>query len=88
MRPTATTCCAPAGPPAATLGTLPRDDAHGSMIQMPHLVEMAWDYRDQLRMSRRQAADPAAAERTWYVYDASGERVRKATDRCQWFPQE
>ena len=68
-------------PPGRDPGTY-RYDAHGSMIQMPHLVEMAWDYRDQLRMSRRQAADPAAAERTWYVYDASGERVRKATDRA------
>jgi RHS repeat-associated protein len=62
-------------------------DAHGNMLRMPHLQAMAWDFRDQLRMTRRQAIDAADAdgtqhhgERTWYVYDAAGTRVRKVTE--------
>ncbi len=62
-------------------------DAHGNLLRMPQLQEMQWDFRDQLRMSRRQAVNDqdvegnaAAGERTWYVYDSSGERVRKVTE--------
>jgi RHS repeat-associated protein len=62
-------------------------DAHGSMLRMPHLQAMQWDFRDQLNMTRRQAVNPAdtdgaehAGEQTWYVYDAGGKRVRKVTD--------
>jgi RHS repeat-associated protein len=55
-------------------------DANGNMVRMPQLQEVAWDHRDRLRMTRRQAVgNAAAAERTYYVYDASGERVRKVT---------
>lgn len=62
-------------------------DAHGNMLGMPHLQAMQWDFRDQLRMTRRQAAgadDAEGAERQgetiWYAYDAAGERVRKVTE--------
>jgi RHS repeat-associated protein len=61
-------------------------DAHGNMCRMPHLQEARWDFRDQLQMTRRQAVDPADAEgvehggeRTWYVYDSAGQRLRKVT---------
>ena len=30
-------------------------DAHGNMLRMPQLQELRWDFKDQLRMSRRQA---------------------------------
>ena len=62
-------------------------DAHGNMLKMPHLQVMQWDFKDQLRMSQRQKvndddADGAAhaGERTFYVYDAAGQRVRKVTE--------
>ena len=59
-------------------------DPHGNPLRMPHLPVLRWDFRDQLRMSRRQAtgADggPAEGERTWYVYDSTGARVRKVTE--------
>ncbi len=62
-------------------------DAHGNMLHMPQLQEMRWDFGDRLRMTRRQAVSPADAdgtthsgERTWYVYDSSGQRVRKVTE--------
>ncbi|MFN8484247.1 MAG: SpvB/TcaC N-terminal domain-containing protein [Anaerolineae bacterium] len=63
-------------------------DAHGNMLRLPQLQAMQWDFQDQLRMTRRQAvnADDAdgaqhAGERTWYVYDAVGQRARKVTER-------
>jgi RHS repeat-associated protein len=59
-------------------------DAHGSMIRMLHLQIMQWDFKDQLQMTQRQAVNGADAdgmqhhgERTWYVYDFAGQRVRK-----------
>jgi RHS repeat-associated protein len=62
-------------------------DAHGNMLHMPHLQMMQWDFKDQLKMTRRQAvnaADPDGAqhqgERTWYVYDSSRRRLRKVTE--------
>lgn len=62
-------------------------DRHGNMARMPQLQAMEWDYRDQLRMTRRQAVDPTDSdgvlhqgERTYYVYDHAGERVRKVTE--------
>ena len=62
-------------------------DAHGSIIQMPHLPVMETDFRDQLSKTQRQvitcAADRPASngEVTWYVYDSGGERVRKVTTK-------
>jgi RHS repeat-associated protein len=62
-------------------------DPHGNMLRMPHLQAMQWDFSDQLQMTSRQAvnADDADGqqhhgERTWYVYDAGGQRVRKVTE--------
>ncbi len=56
-------------------------DAHGSMLRMPHLSSMQWDYRDQLQTTVRQVVNNGSAvETTWYVYDAGGERVRKLTE--------
>lgn len=62
-------------------------DAHGNMLRLPQLQAMQWDYKDQLRMSRRQAVNAADAdgvarqgERTFYVYDSGGLRVRKVTE--------
>jgi RHS repeat-associated protein len=55
-------------------------DAHGNMTQMPHLPQMHWDFRDQLSASARQVVNNATPETTYYVYDASGQRVRKVTE--------
>lgn len=63
-------------------------DAHGNMPHMPHLQVMQWDFKDQLQMTQRQKVNDEDAdgmqhlgERTWYVYDSAGQRVRKATER-------
>ncbi|MEW6667898.1 MAG: SpvB/TcaC N-terminal domain-containing protein [Thermodesulfobacteriota bacterium] len=57
-------------------------DAHGNMTSMLHLPLMKWDYRDQLQATSRQVVTGGGTpEITYYVYDASGQRVRKITER-------
>jgi RHS repeat-associated protein len=62
-------------------------DANGNMLAMPQLQDLQWDFMNRLKATRRQAvgaddADGIASqgERTWYVYDADGERVRKVSE--------
>lgn len=56
-------------------------DLHGNMTQMPHLPLMQWDFKDQLQASSKQVVNHGTPETTYYVYDASGQRVRKVTER-------
>ena len=56
-------------------------DAHGNMTAMPHLTLMQWDFKDQLRATARQVVNEGTPETTYYVYDATGQRVRKVTER-------
>ena len=55
-------------------------DLHGNMTQMPHLPQMTWDFKDQLTSTQRQVVNNGSAETTYYVYDATGQRVRKVTE--------
>jgi RHS repeat-associated protein len=55
-------------------------DEHGNITSMLHLPVMEWDFKDQLRASQQQVTNGGTAEKTWYVYDASGQRVRKVTE--------
>jgi RHS repeat-associated protein len=62
-------------------------DLHGNMSGMPQLQAMQWDFKDQLLMTRRQAVNASdqdgtlhQGERTYYVYDSAGQRVRKTTE--------
>jgi len=56
---------------------------HGLMTSMPHLTAMAWNSLDQLQSTSRQRVKDSdtVAETTYYIYDASGQRVRKVTER-------
>lgn len=56
---------------------------HGLMTSMPQLTGMQWNSQDQLRSTTSQKVnDPnIVPETTYYVYDASGQRVRKVTQR-------
>ena len=57
-------------------------DSHGNMDRMPHLTLMQWDCDDQLQASSTQAVNNGGTpETTYYLYDASGQRVRKVTER-------
>ena len=55
-------------------------DAHGNIVQMPHLPTMEWDFQDQLYSTQQQVVNNGNAEKTYYVYDASGQRVRKISE--------
>jgi RHS repeat-associated protein len=62
-------------------------DLHGNTMSMPQLQSMQCDFKDQLLMTQRQAVNASDAdgilhqgERTYYVYNSAGERVRKTTE--------
>jgi RHS repeat-associated protein len=62
-------------------------DAHGNLLKMPQLQALQWDFKDRLQMTQRQAVNAQdtdgtqhQGERTYYLYDASGNRVAKATE--------
>jgi len=57
-------------------------DAAGNMTRMPHLPSMDWDFKDQLHATCRQEKNAGRSETTYYVYDASGQRVRMVTERA------
>jgi RHS repeat-associated protein len=70
-----------------TLNEPYKHNLHGNMTSMPQVQVMAWDFKDQLNMTRRQAVNASDSdglahqgERTYYVYDAAGQRVRKVTE--------
>ena len=50
-------------------------DVHGNMTSMPHLPEMEWDFKDELQM-----VDKGGGCKVYYVYDATGQRVRKVIE--------
>jgi RHS repeat-associated protein len=56
-------------------------DVHGNLIAIPHLSSLAWNFIDQLESTSRQVVSTGTAETTFYVYDASGQRARKVTER-------
>ena len=55
---------------------------HGLITSMPSVRRMDWDPFDQLRcVARRDGNAGRGGERTWYVYDGTGSRVRTVTER-------
>lgn len=64
-------------------------DVHGNMVRMPHLggglpgPNMHWDYKDQLRQVDRGGGGAA-----YYIYDASGQRIRKVWEKCPGLTEE
>lgn len=56
-------------------------DAHGNMTAMPHLPAMQWDFQDRLHATRQQVVNGGTGDTTYYVYDASGQRVRKVSEK-------
>ena len=51
-------------------------DAYSNMTGMPSLASMSWNFLDQLRQ-----VDLGGGGTAYYVYDASGQRVRKVIER-------
>lgn len=64
-------------------------DVHGNMVFMPHLgggraeTNMHWDYKDQLWQT-----DLGGGGRAFYLYDASGQRVRKVWEKAPGLTEE
>ena len=65
-------------------------DLHGNMLTLPQLQIIQWDFKDQLQMTQRQRVNiddtdgaQHTRERTYYVYDSSGQRIRKVTESQQ-----
>lgn len=52
-------------------------DAHGNTTTMSHLPLMTSDFKDQLQATQTRIANDGQVETTYYVYDASGQRIRK-----------
>jgi RHS repeat-associated protein len=52
-----------------------RGNEHGSMIKMPHLNDMEWDFAERLSHITRGTTE------AYYNYDGSGERVRKVVEK-------
>jgi RHS repeat-associated protein len=52
------------------------------MMVMPHLEEIAWNFKEELAKSVKQKVNPTTgtAETTYYQYDGQGQRVRKVTE--------
>lgn len=61
--------------------TYPHHEQHGFMNSMPHLSVMEWNFKDELQAVAQQVVNGGVPpETTFYVYDGSGERVRKVTE--------
>ncbi|MFZ1011304.1 MAG: RHS repeat-associated core domain-containing protein, partial [Candidatus Sulfotelmatobacter sp.] len=56
-------------------------DHDGNMTRMPHLPKMEWDGKDQLHATRTQVTNTQRGETTYYVYNSTGRRMRKVTER-------
>jgi len=51
-------------------------DIHGNMQNLPHLMGMVWNYKDQL-----EQIDLGGGGNAYYVYDGGGQRIRKVIER-------
>jgi RHS repeat-associated protein len=64
-------------------------NVHGSMISMPHLGTMTWDFTEHLHYIARTTgslgegvgACPYASLQAWYRYDAGRQRIRKRVEK-------
>src|SRR5271157_1131278 len=54
-------------------------DVHGNMTQMFNLPLMTWDFKDQLASTQQQVVTSGTPPLIYYMYDSSGQRVRKVT---------
>ena len=59
----------------------PHHPQHGFITAMPHLVEMGWNFKEELlKTIRQRLTNGGTTETTYYQYDGSGQRIRKITE--------
>ncbi|GLV55922.1 hypothetical protein KDH_27660 [Dictyobacter sp. S3.2.2.5] len=56
-------------------------DGNGNQIQMPGLLAMAWNYRNNIASVTVIARQNAPSDGEYYVYDGTGNRVRKVSEQ-------
>ena len=58
-------------------------DANGNQRKLDHLASVSWNYRDNIEsvVMIDRSAEGNPNDQEWYVYDASGQRTRKVTER-------
>jgi RHS repeat-associated protein len=59
-----------------------RYDRNGNITAMPGLPVLRWDPEERLQATSRQSAAHKTSETTYYVYDGTGQRVRKVTEHA------
>ena len=53
---------------------------HGYITELPHLVDMGWNFKEELILSSKQKVTSGTPETTYYQYDGQGQRIRKITE--------
>lgn len=53
---------------------------HGFMENMAHLSRIDWTFKEEIFSTAKQVTNNKSPETTYYVYDGSGQRVRKITE--------
>lgn len=67
----------------AQIYAYPHHPEHGFITAMPHLQRMNWNFKDELQsVARQKRIDGGTPETTYYVYDSSGQRIRKVTENA------
>ena len=59
----------------------PHHPQHGFITALPHLQVMRWNFKEELQAVAKQSMTSGTPETTYYVYDGSGQRTRKITER-------
>ncbi|MES2730091.1 MAG: SpvB/TcaC N-terminal domain-containing protein [Bacteroidota bacterium] len=59
----------------------PHHTQHGFITSLPHLQVMNWNFKEELQAVAKQVMLNGTPETTYYVYDGSGQRARKITER-------
>jgi RHS repeat-associated protein len=55
-------------------------DPNGNAMTMPQLTLLQWDWKNQIRATASQLVTAGTPEATYYRYDATGNRIVKATN--------
>ena len=55
-------------------------DLHGSIISMPHLQAMEYNFKDELSSVKSQNTEQEIGDKVYYIYDFAGNRIRKVVE--------